>query len=298
MTRVFVPCLLLALASAASADETHDLRKLIGRKQPVGERARVSQEESGKIEESLLRDGQPAGGGTRESSPSETYLEEVEAVGPDGEPTRLRRSYEAFKDDEGQAVQVEGIVVTLTRADGPEGRFTWAAAEGSAPLPPAIEASLRGDVANRNQRLDKGVTEDKINAVLFPAEAQPAGGTWSIEMAQAIPLLGFSEEDIDVAASTGKGSVAGVEELQGKQVVKARIEMQVVVKRLQGIDLPTPTAMAFTLGFALPVAGDGPMSEFSMVQHFDVTLAPPGAPPGTSVHVVVHNERVERRTTP
>lgn len=299
MTRGIRPLLLaLLFAPAVLAEETWDLRKIIGRKQPVGEKTRIAEEEKGKIEESLIRDGQPAGGQTRDSAGASTYIDEIEAVGADGEPTRVRRTYESFKDDRGTAVPVEKVVVLMTRTEGPDGKFDFAAAEGSPPLPRPVQNRLRTEAANKTQRLQKGYTEDALNQALLPAEPVASGGTWTLDMAKVAPILGFAEGDFDAPTSTGTGKLEGIEEREGAKHLKTRIELKIMVTRMQGNDLPEPTPVVLTLGFLTRAAGDGPQGELTVTQHLDLTLAPPGAPPGTSVHVVVHNERTEKRTLP
>jgi hypothetical protein len=282
------------LAPIALADDSFDLRALMNRKPGVGASYRVTETEHGTMEQKVSRNGQAMPPQKRETQPAQTYLEEVEAVGADGEPTRTKRTYESFKDETGKDVPVAGVIAVITRTEGPTPTVTFAKAEGSPPLPPAVEADLDRDAQNQRQKNEKHITEAQIHEVMFPAEAQAKGATWTVDMARAAPLLGMDVADLDLPQCTGNGSIDGVEEKDGKTWVKAKVAMTLMLKRMQGQPLPTPTPMTFTLTFGL-TQEESVEREFDMVQHLDLTMAPA---PGMSANVLVHNERTERRAAP
>jgi hypothetical protein len=287
---------LLSLAPAVLAQDTFNLRELMNKKPAVGAETRVSKTEQGSMSQTVTgANGQPAMPPQKhETKPEQVYVEHVDAVGADGEPTSTKRTYESFKDDDGKDVAVTGVVVIVTRADGAEGRTSYAAAPGSAPIPPALDADLRKDADNKNQRAQKHLTDTQINEVMFPAEPQGATGTWAIDMARAAPLLGMEAGDLDLTQSSGNGSIDGTEERDGKTFVKAKIALTLMVKRMQGKPLPAPTPMKFDLAFTVPSTGDGVERDFDMAQHLDLTVAQQGM----NVHVVIENHRLERRTAP
>lgn len=273
-------CLAL-LAASAPAQDTYDLRQIMGRKPAVGERVRVSIDE---------HRSQRMGPRVQEVASSSTYVEEVLAVGEDGEPTRLVRAYEAYKDATGADLPVDGVKVELTR-DEATGKHTFAPAEGSSPLPDVLEEELRGSVRDKDQRAERGMTDEAMNEVMFPAGAVPVGHTWSIDVASAVRMLGMPEADIDVAQSTVAGRVEGVEQTDGHARLKFSIEMRLMMKGMRGRPLPAPAPLVTTMTFRLPVAGGGPDGDTHMVQHmaFDV----PG--PQGKVTVTIDGQKSERR---
>lgn len=285
----------LLLLPAARAQDTFDLRALIGRDEEVGQRVRYVKAEEGSNHQVVTNNGQVMRERGEEKRPAQTYVEVVEERGEDGEAVRRTRTYEAFADDRGQVVDVSGVVVTLTRTTGPDGMHDWgyAAAEGSKPLPEALRADLDGDVEGKRKRQAKGVTEDLFNEALLPAEPQAPGATWSLDVARLTTAMGMEQGDLDVAQSEGAGTFEGVEERDGRTYVKVRLEMTFMLVSMRGQKLP-PTPMNFVMTFSVsPTGRDGVMT---MAQQFEVSLTPEGAPPGMSVHVKVQSERREARS--
>lgn len=291
-------CVALALAllvpAAARADDAYDLRALVGRKPAVGARCRKTEDEAGKMEQSVTRNGQAMPGQNRDTAWTRVTVEEVLAVGPDGQPTKTKRAYESFKDEEGAEVAVAGVVVVLTRGEGEKGQWTHAPAEGSAPVPPQVTRALDREMKGENERLAKGSTEEKINEAMFPAEPQAVGATWPVDLNKAAPVIGLDVADVDLETSKCAGTVQGVEEKDGKHWVKARVTMNLMLKRMQGRPMPQPVPMELTFEFSVPTE-DCLDRDFRMVQHLDMTMTPQ---PGITAHVLVHNERNERRATP
>lgn len=291
-------CVALTLAllapAAARGDDTYDLRAKVGRKSTVGERYRLTEDEVGKMEQSVTRNGQAMPGPKRDSSWTRTVVEEIEAVGADGAATKKKRTYEAFKDESGADVPVTGVVVVLTRAEGDKGHWSFAPAEGSAAVPEQVTRVLEREMKGENERVDKGATEAKINEAMFPAEPQAAGATWPVDLAKAAPVIGLDVEDVDLETSKATGTVTGVEEKGGKRWVKAKVTMNLMLKKMQGRPAPQPIPMELTFDFAVPT-DDCVDRDFHMTQHLDMTMSPQ---PGVSAHVLVHNERNERRATP
>ncbi|MCO5170578.1 MAG: hypothetical protein M9894_29955 [Planctomycetes bacterium] len=281
---VLVAALVVVCPGAARADQTFDLRAIAGRDPVAGERIRVVEEDA----TTQTMGGQPV----MEMRSSATFVEEVQAVGADGKPTRVLRTYEAFVDREGEAVVVDGVKVLLTR-DEAQKRHAFAAAEGSAPLPPALEADLEGTVRDRTEREAKGRTEQVILAAFLPAERQAVGGAWTVDPAAMTDALGLERQDVDVAASKGSGRVVGVEQADGREWVTVSVTVQLVLARMQGQPLPKPAPMDMKLTLRLPAAGDAPDGETNMTHHLPLEI--PG--PQGLVPVVSEGERRERRTT-
>ncbi len=284
----------LLVPAAARADDTYDLRAKVGRKSTVGERYRLTEDEVGKMEQSVTRNGQAMPGPKKDTAWTRTVVEEIEAVGADGAATKKKRTYEAFKDEKGADVAVTGVVVVLTRAEGEKGHWSFAPAEGSAPVPEQLTRVLEKEMKGENERVDKGATEAMINEAMFPAEPQAAGATWPVDLAKAAPMIGLDIADVDVETSKASGTITGVEEKDGKRWVKARVTMNLMLIRMQGRPAPQPVPMELTFDFAVPT-DDCVDRDFHMTQHLDMTMAPQ---PGVSAHVLVHNERTERRSTP
>ncbi len=274
---------LLALgAVTTSAQEGYDLRGLVGRKPAVGERVRIEKEETR---------SQRMGPRSMEAKPASVYVEEVMAVGADGEPTRVVRTYEALKDEQGADVTVTGVKVELTRDEATQ-RHAFAPAEGSAPVPPALEKDLRSTIGQRNKRAEKGVTDDDMNEVMFPAAPVAVGGTWSIDLPRVIEVMGgFEEGDVDLAQSSASGKVEGVEQVDGHDRVKFTIELRLMLKKMQGRPLPGPAPLVTTMTFRLPAAADGPDGDTHMTQHLEFDA--PG--PQGKVTVVIDGDEKERR---
>lgn len=273
---------LLALSAVtSSAQEGYDLRGLVGRKPAVGERVRVEKEETR---------SQRMGPRAMDMKPSSVYVEEVVAVGQDGEPTRVVRTYEAFKDEQGADVPMAGVKVELTRDEATQ-RHAFAPAEGSAPLPPALEKDLRATIGERNKRAEKGISEKDMNEVMFPAEPLAVGGAWSIDLPRVVRMMGFEEGDIDVAQSSADGKVEGVEQVDGQDRLKFTIELRLMLRQMQGRPLPAPAPLVTTMTFRLPVAADGPDGDTHMTQHLEFDA--PG--PQGKVSVVIDGDKKERR---
>lgn len=286
----------LLLLPAARAQDTYDLRELIDRDDVVGQRIRHVEEEQGLTQQVVTNDGQVMQQRKEEKRPSQTYVDLVEELGEDGEPVRRTRTYEAFADDQGQAVDVSGVVVTLTRTTGPDGKHDWAfaAAEGSKPLPEAVRADLEGSIEKKREREAKGVTEAMFNEALLPVEPQAPGATWTLDMALLSRVFGMEQGDVDLAQSEGAGTFEGVEERDGQPYVKVKFDMTFVVVTMRGQELPA-TPMNFVLTFSVSPTGHGGV--MTMAQRFDVSLTPEGAPPTMSVKVKVETDRRETRTT-
>ncbi len=276
-------CALFTLgAVTAAAQDAHDLRQLVGRKPAVGERVRVVKEE---------RRTQRMGPRTQETGSAATYMEEVLATGEDGEPTRVVRTYEAFKDASGAEVAAAGVIVELTR-DEATGRHAFAAAEGSAPLPPALHDDIQGSLDKKNKRAEQGVTDADINQVLLPADPVAVGGSWTIDLARAVGMMGLPESDVDLARSTAQGKVEGVEQVDGHDRLKFTIELCLMMAKMRGNPLPTPAPLVTTMTFRLPVAADGPDGDTHMVQHLALEVPGPQGP----MKVTIDGDEKERRT--
>lgn len=272
----------LALGSTAFAQETYDLRQLVDREPGVGERLRVEKEETRT---------QTMGPRAMTMKPASTFVEEVLALGEDGEPTRLVRAYELFRDEQGADVPVAGVVVELTR-DEATGRHAFAAAEGSAPIPPALQKDLTGHVNERNKRAERGVTDREMNEVMFPAEPQPVGGTWTCDVARAVRMMNFEEGDVDVAQSSATGKVEGVEQVDGEDRLKFTVTLTLMMVKMGGRPLPAPAPLETVMTFRLPLAADGPTGDTHMTQRAEFQV--PG--PQGKVTVKIDGERKERRT--
>lgn len=285
----------LLLLPAARAQDTYDLRELIDRDEVVGQRIRHVKSEQGSTEQVVTNNGKVMQQRKEEKRPSQTYVDLVEELGEDGEPVRTTRTYEAFADDQGQALDVAGLVVTLTRTTGPDGKHDWAyaAAEGKT-LPEALRAELGDSVENKRERQAKGVTDAMFNETLLPAEPQAPGATWTLDMARLATVFGMEEGDLDLAQSKGAGTFEGVEERDGQPYVNVKFDLTFVLVTMRGQKMPA-TPMNFVLTFSVsPTGHDGVLT---MAQRFDVSLTPDGAPPGMSVNVKVQNDRHETRTT-
>jgi hypothetical protein len=285
----------LLLLPAARAQDTYDLRELIDRDEEVGQRVRHVKSEEGSTEQVVTNNGKVMQQRKEEKRPSQTYVDLVEELGEDGEPVRTVRTYEAFADDQGQAHDVAGLVVTLTRTTGPDGKHDWAyaTADGKA-LPEALRAELEGSVENKRERQSKGVTDAMFNEALLPAEPQAPGATWSLDMTRLATVFGMDEGDLDLAQCKGAGAFEGVEERDGQPYVNVKFDLTFVLVNMRGQKMP-PTPMNFVLTFSVsPTGHDGVLT---MGQKFDVSLTPDGAPPGMSVNVKVQNDRHETRTT-
>lgn len=285
----------LLLLPAARAQDTYDLRELIDRDEVVGQRIRHVKSEEGSTEQVVTNNGQVMQQRKEEKRPSQTYVDLVEELGEDGEPVRTIRTYEAFADDQGQALDVAGLVVTLTRTTGPDGKHDWAyaAAEGKT-LPDALRAELGDSVENKRERQAKGVTDAMFNEALLPAEPQAPGATWTLDMARLATVFGMEEGDLDLAQCKGAGTFEGVEERDGQPYVNVKFDLTFVLVTMRGQKMPA-TPMNFVLTFSVsPTGHDGVLT---MAQRFDVSLTPDGAPPGMSVNVKVQNDRHETRTT-
>jgi hypothetical protein len=286
--------LTLLLVPAARAQETYDLRALINRDDVVGQRVRHVKTEEGLMEQVVTNNGRVAQQRKEEKRPTCTYVDHVEAVGQDGEPDRRTRTFEAFTDDRGQAVDVTGVVVTLTRTTGPDGKhdYAFAPAEGSKPLPEAVRADIAEDLENKRERESRGHTDETFNEALLPAEPQAAGATWPLDMAALSAIFGMEPTDLDLQQSQGTGTLEGVEERDGQTFVKIKLAMTFVVVSMRGQQLP-PTPMNFVMTFTVsPTSNDG---ELTMQQRFEVSMSPQGAPPGMQVNVKVNNDRRETR---
>lgn len=286
--------LLLVLGPAARAQETFDLRAILDRPDAVGERVRHTKTEQGLVEQVASANGRVLQQQKEEKRPEQTYVDEVLAVGQDGEADRRRRTFEAFKDDQGVDVDVTGVVVELTRTTGPDGKHDWAfaPAEGSKPIPPAVAADLEADLEQKRERAAKGQTDEMMNEALLPAEPQGAGATWQLDMARLAPIFGMEEGDLDLQQSAGTGALEGVEQRDGQTFLKVKLEVSMMVVRMRGQPLP-PTPM--NIGFTFTVSPTSHDGELTMSQRFEMSMTPPGAPKGTVVNVKVHNDRHDVR---
>lgn len=287
--RVRLACSLLTLcvsAGPAAAGDAYELRKLLDRDAVVGERIRTVEEETRK---------QVMGPRKAEERPAATFVDEVQAVGKDGEATRTLRTYESFRDPQGAEVPVAGVKVLLTR-DEATGQHAVAPAEGSAPVPPVLQKGLEGDVAGKNERAAKGYTDDDLGRVMLPEEAKAVGDTWSNDVAEMVKMIGFELEDVDLAASSSEGVVDGVEEADGRSWIKFHVTLKLILKRLPnsgGQPLPSPCPMDTTMAFRLPATGDAPDGESHMTQHIELALQ---GPQGQAMNMTIDMEKVERRT--
>lgn len=273
----------LALGSAASAQETYELRRLVGRKPAVGERVRVEKEAT---------QTQSMGPRSIQLKPAAVYVEEVVEVGADGEPTRVRRTYESFRDDQGDEVAVAAVAVVWTRDEATGQHAFTVPEEHQATFPPALFADMRKFVEGRNEREKRGVTEQAMNEAMFPAEPLPVGGTWTVDVAQAVRMIGLPEEDVDVAQSSGEGKVDGIEQVEGEERLRFTITLRLTMSKMRGRPLPAPAPLETTMTFRLPVKADGRQGDTHMTQHLE--FAAPG--PQGAVTVKIEGEKKERRT--
>lgn len=283
----------LLLVPPAQAQDTYDLRQADEYKHAVGDRIRVEREERQDSKVVVQNEGQVLQRQEGAEGFTSTHVDEVLEVDGEGEVTRLRRSYETFRDlTTGDDVDVSGLVVLLERSA--EGKHTFKA-EGDKEVPPAVQARLLQEAAKKDAEEESGEDEDDRQDALLPDAPVAVGATWDVPPETAIEAFGFEESEIVPEASSIKGTLVSVEERDGQKYLDVQVTIDLAFKRFQGLTCPEPAKFQMKLELELPAGGTSPTGEAKLSGTFDGQATMPNAPPGVTVDIDLNVENQQRR---
>lgn len=283
----------LLLVPLAHAQETYDLRQADEYDPVVGDRVRVERTERQVSKVVVQNQGQVLQRQEGAEGFAATYVEEVLAVDDEGEVSRLRRSYEAFRDLEtSQDVDVKGLVVLLERSAEKKHTFK---AEGDVPIPAALETRLHQEAQKKDAEAQGGEDEEDKQDALLPAAPVAVGATWEIPPAEAVEAFGFEQSELVPEASSVKGTLVSVEERDGARFLKVQVDIDLAFKRFQGLVCPEPSKFGMKLELDLPAGGTSPAGEAKLTGAFDGQATMPNAPPGVMVDLNLEVENHQRR---
>lgn len=284
---------LLTTSGALAQAETFDLRATDDYKPVAGDRVRVEQTERQKSNVVVKNGPQVLQQQEGQEGFVATYDEEVLAVDDEGEVTRARRTYEAFRDLEtAQDAEVKGLTVLLERSA--EGKHTFAA-EGDATIPPPLKARLDDEATKKDAKAEGGEDDEDRQEALMPEAPVEVGATWDVPPEQAMEAFGFEETELADEGSSVKGTLVSVDERDGQRFLKVQVAIDLAFKRFQGLPCPEPATFKMQLELELPAGGTSPAGEARLSGTFDGKPTVPNAPPGVTMDVDLEVENHQRR---
>lgn len=289
--------LLLAalLVTPALADDTVDLRKADSYQPKVGDKVRHTKSDTQLMHHVILNGGNPMQDKKEERGYEAVWVDEVQAVSEDGKKaTRTLRTYERLAERRRgglEEVAVTGVKVLLT-VDA-EGKHAYAAAEGSAPIPPALEAQLRAEVGKGTKKAAAPADDaSDPKKLLVPAEPQKVGATWDVDPVKVCAGMGLGKaEDLVLEQSSVKGTFVRLE--AGQAHVK--VDIKLALKRMKDLPLAEVGMFEMTMELALAAAGDSPAGVMQGKGSFKAKPTPPNMPEGMTMTMDMTMDTVERR---
>lgn len=294
MRVLLAPVLLLLVAACpAGAQERVDLSGAASYRPVVGDRVRCARRERQVMDTVARQAGQPDQAKHEDDGYEAVWTDEVLEVSQDGRrATRVERRYESFRDvGRDEVVAVAGVEVLI--ATDAAGTTDFAAAQGSAPLPPALTKALREEL----ERASKRAGQPEPAAVLLPHEPQAVGAAWDVDPARLAASLNVgAPEDLVPERCSVRATLAAVEEVDGVRLATITCAVKLAFARLESrMPLAEPAALDLSLEVRLPVAGDAPTSSVTSKGTFGAAPAPPKLPAGMTMRVDIAMDRAERR---
>lgn len=245
MTRVPLASLLFfSLVGLASA-ETYDLKEILLREPPKGQRFHEVSSESESGRQVIRREGQVVQDQSEQKS--ETYARKVEVLKakPSGEALETRYVYESYERKQGetrQVLEVEGLELVVDNSSSPA-RVKVA---GKRELPPFLENKLQDESAESSRE-----ERSKQLTPFLPKEAVAAGSTWKGDADGALDALKLDKKGVKSKKLVGaltKGKAEGMLQLS--------VELEVVYSSYQG--MPCKEPMKLTVKIEATFSGKAP----------------------------------------
>jgi hypothetical protein len=297
MRAALASALLLVVATSAARAQTVDLRKANGYRPAVGDRVKSTKSDRQVMDMEVLQAGtNPLQQKHEEQGFEGVWVDEVQAVGEDGKkPTRFLRTYERFKDlRRGEELPVEGVKV-LYSTDA-AGTRSFTAAEGSAPIPAALERRLHDEADKQTAKARAGADKEDVKEVLLPAEPQAVGATWSVEPARVATNMDLGKpEDLVADKSSVTGTLVGVEEKDGTSWATVRVAVKLSFLRLKDLPCAEPALLDMSIELVVPVAGDSPAGSMTARATFDAKPTPPNLPKDVTMTMNMTMDGAEKR---
>lgn len=275
---VLAVALTIALAASAGAQEGFDLR---ARHVPVvGERTQVREVTE---QEQVLRSmsGPEELESVRQQLGSEArYLEEVQAVTPEGEVGRALRTYELVRDlERGESHELSGVQVAIVRE--PDGRRRFVVEQGEAP--PLLTRLLEEELGRPDDPAPAPEEDDPVQD-MFPSGPVRAGERWEVPPERAARLFGCDPADLDPAGSSVSGLLETVTREGGVTLLHVTFQVKLALRRFEGLTPPEPVRVEARLKAIRAARGESPRLRQELTGRIQGKLPPPDAPQGVLLH--------------
>lgn len=247
MTRLALAVLVCA-AGTGWADDTAYTVKL--KKPSAADRLKVTKDDTQTVVVALTVNGTNRDSG-QTNVRKYTYTDEVLARASDGQPTRVRRVYEAAEFStngrKNEAAEPDRPILATKAGE----KFAFAFEKDGGAVPKAVAADLDRDF-NRN-------TDEASREVLTPTKPVKVNDTWQVDAAKVAKGIGSDEMALDPAKSSATGKLTKVYTKDGKQwgVLEYKIELAVTKIKSGPNELPLKPGSKMTMALTVDTCIDG-----------------------------------------